>query len=89
LRPTTTTRTALSPISECWGHEVARAILKRFEGTRATPEYWDGQVRKELGQVILVALGMVALEGYSVTELVLETLEHLRGMNPDDRRAED
>lgn len=69
--------------------EVCRAILKRFEGTRATKEYWSGQIRKEVGQVIIVAMSILALEGYSTQEVIIETVEHLKAMKPDDRRAED
>lgn len=54
--------------------EVCRAILKRAEGTRGTPEEWTAAVRKEVGQVFLVLCGISSLEEFSLAEAAVDAL---------------
>lgn len=52
------------------GGEVARAILKRGEGTRGTSSEWTAQLRLELGQTMFVLLNIIALEGWTASEVL-------------------
>ena len=56
------------------GGEIARAIVKRDEGTRGTPEEWTVELRKEIGQTFLVLLNIAHLEGIDVEDLIRESI---------------
>lgn len=68
------------------GGEVARAILKRDEGTRGTPEGWTKGLRKEIGQTFLVLLNIAHLEGIDVETLIRHAWADL--IEKPDREAE-
>ena len=58
--------------------EVCRAILKRLEGTRGTPEEWTANLRKEIGQAMLVLLNLAALEEADASDVLVEAWEGFR-----------
>ena len=41
--------------------EVCRTIIKKNQGVRGTPEYWDEEARKELGDVFIKLLHVMVL----------------------------
>lgn len=62
--------------------EVARAILKREharrgEGDRNKERDWTENLRKELSQVVVVAMSIAQHEGFSLGDAVLEEINAL------------
>ena len=50
--------------------EVCRAILKRREGTRGTPNQWTQQLALEIGQAMFVLLNIAMLEGLTASDVL-------------------
>lgn len=57
--------------------EVLRAILKRDEGTRGTPEEWSAEIKKEVGQAMMVLFGIADLEGFSLIDAMAAAFDAL------------
>jgi NTP pyrophosphatase (non-canonical NTP hydrolase) len=66
--------------------ETCRAILKRKEGTRKTPEFWTDKLKIEVGQTIVVAMSIARQEGWSVIEVIANAIGALAAMEPETDR---
>lgn len=54
--------------------EVARAVAKRAHKTRGSQEKWTANLRTEIGQVVGVCMDIARREGFSVADVMAETL---------------
>lgn len=54
--------------------EACRAIVKGLQGIRGTTEFWEEELRKELGDVVMAATGIAAHYGIDLDEAVAERL---------------
>lgn len=70
--------------------EACRAILKRAEchhskRSRKTPEFWTMELRRELGQLVSVAMAIAYREGFDLLDEVETVAEALLTHDPDRR----
>ena len=62
---------------------ACRAILKRAEAVRRTPEEWTAELRKEVAQVVMVAANLAHLEGFDLLDEVEKAAEALLAYRAD------
>lgn len=63
--------TAMAVLAEEAG-EVARCLTKKAVGIRGSDAYWDDELRKELGDVVIAAIGVAIASGNDLSECVAE-----------------
>lgn len=61
--------------------ELCRAVLKRAQGIRGTREEWEGEIRKEIGDVILSAGHVAHIMNWDLGELVQERWNEVKTRN--------
>ena len=80
LWPDETTEEAALALCEEAG-EVARAVIKRNHAIKGSgdrePSDWSANLRRELAQVVVVAMKMAEREGFSLAQMIVDEREAL------------
>lgn len=63
--------------------EVARAVLKRTQAIRGSSDDWSAELRREVGDVLLVLCNIASLEGFELSETVAERLAVVLDRDPN------
>lgn len=80
--PGLTTEIEVMALTEEVG-EVARAALKRTQAIRGSDDDWTAELRREVGDVVLVLCNIADLEGFELADTVSERLAVVLGRDPN------
>jgi len=75
--PNDTVETATLGVTEEAG-ELARAVLKRYQGIRGTFEEWTEEMRKELGDVFIKLCHVASLAGIDLEYAIADRWNEVR-----------
>jgi NTP pyrophosphatase (non-canonical NTP hydrolase) len=75
--PNRTPLSILGNLTEETG-EVARCITKAQHGIKGTPEFWDNELKDEIGDVAINLIDLCAVKGWSFGTIVNQRFEKVK-----------